>query len=274
MNIKNKILEIMGEDIAFSIDGALQESYKDKLSVNPASVIKLSVLYGALNRVDQGLLSLDRLVQYKTSDLVPGSGSLKDLSIRMMSVLDLLMLMITVSDNTATNILMDHIGINHIQASIEALGLQNTFVRRKLYHMIPGVFNASCTSDTNLLLQAFDSGTLSSESKSIAMDILSRQQFTNFTAGISVCSKCGEIFTGNYCRCKTFVGDVDPEPIRIYSKSGEISGHVHDAAIIKYNNQTVYLTLFTYNQINNKETKDKFALIGQILLEHLKELPC
>ncbi len=271
MTIKDKIIKIMGDDISFSIEGALNINHLENKGINPASVIKLSVLYAALKASDNNELKLDQIVNYSAVDLVPGSGILKDLSINQMTVIDLLTLMIVLSDNSATNILMDFLDIDNIQNKINDLGLINTQVNRKLYHMIPGVFNLSCTSDSNRLLKAFDSDELSIESSEIALDILSRQQYSDFFEGLYICGNCTEIFEGNHCNCGASKGDIEPIPIEFFSKSGQISGHVHDSAILRHNDKTLYITLFTYNQSNNSTTKYNFSKVGKILLDILKE---
>lgn len=263
----NDIINIMGENVSISIEGSLDGHYKENDTINPASLIKLSVLYGGLKKIDQKLIGLDDIIPFTNKDLVAGCGSLKDLSIRSLSLKDLLMLMITVSDNSATNILMDYIGLDFIQASINTLGLKNTYVKRKLYHMIPGVFNESTSYDTLLLLKAFDQAIgLSESSAKLAMDILSRQQLKNFTDGLEYCPLCHEVNSYNCGHEK--------EELITYSKSGEITGHVHDSAIIKYQGKTVYISILTYKQNNNIETRSKLRQVGQMIYDRLKEMPC
>lgn len=270
--MKKELIELFGDHIAFSIEGAYAEHYQQDQEINPASVIKLSVLYGALRQVDENKLDINHMVAYGDEDIVPGCGSLQNLSLRQMSFKDLLMLMITNSDNTATNILMDHVGLDYINHSIQFLGLKHTHVRRKLYHMIPGVFNAASTYDTNLLLKAFDQGIgLSEQAQALGMYILSKQALNNLTKSLSYCPICGHINTSNTCPDHP---DTESLEVEFYSKSGEIEGHVHDAAILKHGGQVIYVTLFTYDQADNAETKHRFRKVGQLLYNKLKEIPC
>nr|WP_255813037.1 serine hydrolase [Acidaminobacter sp. JC074] len=262
----------MGKHVSFSVDGFINCHHQENIGINPASVIKLSVLYAGLIKIDKGLISLDDMIPYSDGDLVMGAGSLKDLSYRLMSLKDLLMLMITLSDNSATNILMDYIGLEDIQRIIEHLGTRGTYPRRKLYHMIPGVFNEATTKDTNLLLKAFDLGIgLTQDSQILAMDILKRQQFKNFAMGLNVCKTCGRVFKENMCMDHP---GAQVDEVEIFSKSGEINGHVHDAAIFKYSGKTVYFTMFTYKQEDNEITKQNFRDIGCEIFNLMRDNTC
>ncbi len=76
-----------------------------------ASVIKVSVLAELFAQADEGRLTLDERLEMRTSDIVGGSGVLRDLLPGLQPTLtDLAMLMVIVSDNTATNMLIDRVG--------------------------------------------------------------------------------------------------------------------------------------------------------------------
>jgi beta-lactamase class A len=92
-----------------------------------ASLIKLPILAAAL---DAGLPLGERL---PAGPPVPGSGVLAHLAdIGDMSVRDLLTLMIAVSDNTATNIIIDRIGMEEVNAWCERRGLTATVLARRM----------------------------------------------------------------------------------------------------------------------------------------------
>ena len=76
-----------------------------------ASVIKLSVLVELFAQAEEGRLQLDERLEMQASDIVGGSGVLRELLPGLRPTLtDLAMLMVIVSDNTATNMLIDRLG--------------------------------------------------------------------------------------------------------------------------------------------------------------------
>jgi beta-lactamase class A len=76
-----------------------------------ASVIKLAVLVEVFAQAEEGRLSLDERIVMASTDIVLGSGVLRDLLPGLApTIRDLAMLMVIVSDNTATNMLIDLVG--------------------------------------------------------------------------------------------------------------------------------------------------------------------
>jgi beta-lactamase class A len=105
-----------------------------------ASLIKVPVLVALYDLVDQKQLSLDDPLTVLKIDQVPGSGVLQFMHPGMsLSVHDAAVLMITLSDNTATNLLLDRIVIRRVWTKMEALGLPHTKVHSKTYLRISSV---------------------------------------------------------------------------------------------------------------------------------------
>ncbi len=107
--------------------------------VQTASVIKLTILYEAIEQVRAGKVHLNDPVVLRKSDQVPGSGVLLffDTPITL-TLKDALTMMIVMSDNTATNLVIDHIGLASVDHRIEALGLKNTYLYRKVFQPVEG----------------------------------------------------------------------------------------------------------------------------------------
>jgi len=98
-----------------------------------ASCLKVFVLVELLNRVRSGELKLDQRVTVKATDYIEGSGILKHLDHGMnLTIKDLATLMMIVSDNVATNILMDMLGIESINKMIKSFGLKQTVIHNKI----------------------------------------------------------------------------------------------------------------------------------------------
>lgn len=102
--------------------------------VQTASVIKLTILYEALEQIRSGLAHWNDLITLRAADQVPGSGVLLFYDTPMQLTLkDALTMMVVMSDNTATNLVIDHLGLRRIDARIAALGLKDTYLYKKVF---------------------------------------------------------------------------------------------------------------------------------------------
>ena len=102
--------------------------------VPTASVIKLGILYTALEQIRSGRAHFDDQLTLRHQDQVPGSGVLLFFDTPMtLTLKDALTMMIAESDNTATNLVIDHLGIKTIDGQILALGLKNTWLYKKVF---------------------------------------------------------------------------------------------------------------------------------------------
>ncbi|NUO39593.1 MAG: serine hydrolase [Gemmatimonadaceae bacterium] len=105
-----------------------------------ASLIKVSVLVTVFDLVERKALSLDDPLTVLKIDKVPGSGQLQFLHDNAtITVRDAAWLMTTLSDNTATNLLLDRIIIRRVWDKMEKLGLPHTKVHSKSFLRIASV---------------------------------------------------------------------------------------------------------------------------------------
>jgi beta-lactamase class A len=99
-----------------------------------ASLIKVPILVTVYDLVAKGQLSLDDPLTVLKIDQVPGSGIVQFLhNGTILTVHDAAWLMSTISDNTATNLLLDRIIIRRVWAKMDSLGLQHTRVHSKSF---------------------------------------------------------------------------------------------------------------------------------------------
>jgi len=106
------------------------------LPVQTASVIKLGILYDAMVEVRNGKARWDEPITLHPHEAVNGSGILTFLDTPVtLTLKDVLTMMVIVSDNTATNLAIDRFGIEPVNARLEALGLENTHLYKKV--MLP-----------------------------------------------------------------------------------------------------------------------------------------
>ena len=106
--------------------------------VQTASVIKLAILYEALEQVRNGKAHFDDKITLTKLDQVPGSGVLLFFDTPLsLTLKDVLTMMIVMSDNSASNLAMDHLGIENVDARIAKLGLKDTYLYKKIFTPAP-----------------------------------------------------------------------------------------------------------------------------------------
>ena len=102
--------------------------------VTTASVIKLPLMIETFYQVKAGKLSLDKKVTLTKDNQVPGSGVLTFMQPGLeLTLEDAITLMMILSDNTATNMVIDQVGIPAVNARIAAMGLKNTYLYKKVF---------------------------------------------------------------------------------------------------------------------------------------------
>ena len=101
--------------------------------VRTASTIKLPIICALASQVEAGRVKWDDRLIIRAEDKVGGSGVIRELADgTTLSVLDLATLMIVVSDNTATNLILDRISADAVNEYLDAIGLRETRALRKV----------------------------------------------------------------------------------------------------------------------------------------------
>lgn len=99
-----------------------------------ASTIKTAVMLEAYHQAAEGRLPIDAAFTLRDTDKVGGSGVLNGLSEGLtLTTADLVHLMIVVSDNTATNMLIERIGTARVNARLDSYGLRQTRLFRPTF---------------------------------------------------------------------------------------------------------------------------------------------
>jgi beta-lactamase class A len=98
-----------------------------------ASIIKLPVLLTLMQQVQDGQYSLDDTIMLRRGDQIGGSGLLQFLSPGLtMPIRDWAFLMMSISDNLATNVLIDQVGMEKVQAWLAEHDYPDVALRRKI----------------------------------------------------------------------------------------------------------------------------------------------
>ena len=145
MNQILKKLEGRLEDAAAAFEGVMGIAVKDltlsdEIGVDwderflAASSIKIPILIELLRKAKEGAVDLEERVTVRDDVKVGGTGVLKEFGdgTATLALSDLASLMITVSDNTATNILIDVVGMEDVNGLLEGIGLRTTRLLRKM----------------------------------------------------------------------------------------------------------------------------------------------
>jgi beta-lactamase class A len=107
--------------------------------VSTASVIKLPILVEAMEQVKSGAHKLSDKITLQKDDIVQGSGILQFFDTPLAITLkDALTFMIIESDNTATNLVIDLVGIKNVNQRITQMGLKDTYLYKKVYKPATG----------------------------------------------------------------------------------------------------------------------------------------
>jgi beta-lactamase class A len=123
---------------AKNLDTGISYDLRGDAPVPTASTIKLPIMVELFAQAEEGKLDWNQKLELTDQDKVSGSGVLTELSAAdALPIRDLMHLMIVVSDNTATNLILARIGGNAVNARMAQLGLKQTAVMRKIMQTNP-----------------------------------------------------------------------------------------------------------------------------------------
>ncbi len=232
-------------------------------TMGAASLIKLPLLVHALFEVARGRLDLGKRYSLQNEDRVGGAGVLHVLEPGLTLTLhDLLTLMIVVSDNTATNLVLDILGLDAANAFVHNLGMAQTKLVGKLQlseerqneAQRRGMRNATCAADVlGLLVRLVRRELLPDALTDTALAILKKQQFTEALA-----------------RYLPTDVELNPEHVTVASKSGCLRGLWHDAGIVYSAAGTPLYSLVVMTE-GSADRSYSFEQEGVMLIARLSE---
>lgn len=212
--------------IAIAYNGELADGWNSNRLFRAASTIKIAVMIEIFRQAERGRLSRSDIVALKNSDRVPGSGVLAHLHEGLnLTVDDLLYLMISISDNSATNMLVDLVGLDAINATLAELGIGQSRMNRRMLGRTPGEGepeNWVTPRDFAVMMQAIVADTAASAESCAAMrDLLATQQ--------------------NHDRIARYL----PEGVTWGSKTGSLPNVVNDVGFVTTGEGTIVIAVFT-----------------------------
>ena len=148
-----------------------------------ASTIKTYILACLFDQIEQGKADLEDILTYEPHHAVSGSGLIHSLDLGMkLRVKDAATLMIIVSDNTATNMIIEYLGLDTINACIQKLGCTGTRLHRTLHFDSDGLgrLGTSTPRDYASIFIRLAKGCLISPKADAAMiEILKKQHYNS-----------------------------------------------------------------------------------------------
>lgn len=185
------------------LEGGCAQMYNADEPLLAASVIKLPIMVEAFRQFEAGLCAPEEKVVLREEDKLPSCGALNCLHAGLeLTLMDLVRLMIVLSDNTATNLLIDRLGMANINATMVSMGMRQSVLRRKLFDSAgraAGIENTVSAREIGALLEGLYGGTLvSPEASAQMLEILRNQKlngklpFYLKPRGVAVAHKTGE----------------------------------------------------------------------------------
>jgi beta-lactamase class A len=196
-----------------------------------ASIIKLPILCELYRQVKINKVDLNKWLKVNPNNIVQGSGILKLLnSDTQYTIYDLAKLMIIISDNSATNEIVDLLGWENIEKYMGQLSLTQITFRHKMMIKAGRGDNLITAKDIGLLFNKLYKSEIYGSNEII--EILKQQQFNNY------------------------IPKLLPKNIEIAHKTGELPNSLHDAGIIYSKNPFIFV--FLSEDIKSRE---KIAMI-------------
>jgi beta-lactamase class A len=208
-----------------------------------ASTIKIAILAELYRQAQRGKLRLTDTYTLQQADLVGGSGISNALTpgVTKLTLRDLAALMISVSDNSATNILIDRVGLENVNALLDSLNLTHTRLRRKMMDLkaaAEGRENVATPLELTQLLLALYRGKV--------LD----QQLTDDYFNLLSTPK------------SSYIPREVPEDLKIANKPGELQGVRNDCGLVFNGSRPYIICAMTTYVRHEREAGDAIARIS------------
>lgn len=226
-----------------------ERSFQENEPMMAASVIKTFIMAEAFHQMEQGLHTREELYTVRRADCVPSCGAIRYMHDGLEVTLeDLYTLMIILSDNSATNYMIDILGEEKINAFIRELGFSITILNRKMYDeekSSRGIQNYITAKEVGLLLRKIYDGTLvNKEASEDMLRILADQRLNSKIP---------------------FIIHALPDAPRIAHKTGEDTGITHDVGIVL--GEKPFVVAFCGNETDVPVYEREIAEISMLLYE-------
>ncbi len=245
---KANLNEIVGVSI-IAPNGQVWSQYGDR-QFPAASTVKIPLMIEIYRMFDEGRATPDDIHVLTAEDKTPGSGVLLHLHEGLeLTINDLIYLTISISDNTATNILIDIADMRLVTATMQNLGMQQSVLGRKMAGRtaVDGEQENWATPDDYALVlkRILDGDAASASSCEAMLEMLKKQQNLRRT--------------GRYVPQSKLVS--------WGSKTGSLAGIVNDVGFIKSPEGTLVVAVFCSGVSSDRRGEDLIAEITRAAMQ-------
>jgi beta-lactamase class A len=251
-----------------------------------ASTFKVPIAVQLLTRVDRGEIKLDQMVEIKPSDLHPGSGTLTELFNKpglALSVRNLLELMLLISDNSATDILLRLAGgAGAVTARMRELKIEGINVNRSTAQLIADwagitglppegewsperfgqLFAAIKPEDRKGAAERFDRDPRDTSTPEAMAALLERIHRKEVLKAASA-----DLLLDIMRRCRTGearLKGILPQGTEVAHKTGTIGGSTNDVGIIKLPDGAGHVAIAVFVKLSEKDAASREKAIAEI----------
>lgn len=222
--IKHEMMGFSGSYAVYANDLKGHEIMMDSHTTwETASCIKVPILVALFDYLEKHQIDINEKISYQACDFVTGSGVLRSLSVGTeLSILDVATLMIIVSDNIATNMIIEMVGLSHINAYLQKIGLKEIHLHHKLdFEKYSDLGSFTAQAYGQLFKDIFDYKLFNKEKSDIIIDILSKQHYSTIMTR----------YLPSYLLDSENTGD--QELVQVFSKSGSLDQCRNDGGVIR-----------------------------------------
>jgi len=218
-----------------------------------ASSIKICILAELYRQAQQGKLKLTDLYTVNAADLVQDSDIMGGLTpgVTQITLRDLATMMVAVSDNSATNVLIDRVGMENVNTFLAAQGLHETKLLRKMMDLKAageGRENVSSPIEMATLLEALYRG-----------QILNQEMTEDFFKVLST-------------HKDSWIPRDLPDDLKIANKPGELEGVRNDSGVIFVDKRPYILcvmTTYLHRERDGEEAISNISLAAWRMFDRL-----
>jgi beta-lactamase class A len=263
-------LESTINEVDRNLDGVLGVSIEDLTtgqrfllhgdSIFPqASSIKIAVLAELYHQAqlsaqgESGKAKLTDLYTVRAADLVQDSDIMGGLTpgVTQLTNRDLGTMMVAVSDNSATNVLIDRVGMENVNALLDSLALHNTKLRRKMMDVkaaTQGRENISTPQNMLTLLEEI-----------YQEKVLNKEMTADFVKMLST-------------HKNSFIPRDLPDGLQIANKPGELEAVRNDSGIVFLQNRPYIICVMTTYLVRERDGEEAIAKISAAAYRYFDRL--
>lgn len=208
-----------------------------------ASSIKICVLAELYRQAQQGKLKLTDLYTVNAGDLVQDSDIMGGLTpgVTRITLRDLATMMVAVSDNSATNVLIDRVGMDNVNAFLSSQGLAQTRLRRKMMDVkaaAEGRENISTPNEMMKLLESLYRG-----------EVLDKEMTGDFFKVLST-------------HKDSSIPRLLPDGLKIADKPGALEGVRNDSGVVFVENRPYVICVMTTYLRNERDGEEAISNVS------------